>query len=118
MSCELLLDLQYVVHLIGKKSETSEAIEYIKHHLKWLEFSFKEEEKGKHVFKRLLNNLNDNVIKHTGNYIGYVDAHQELYWIFNSYYDKAYEFANVVGERNKIREYLLCAEFWRYVFLK
>ena len=112
---ELLLDLQYVIHLLTKHSDTSEAIEYVQHTLQWLEISFSEEKKGKCVFERLLNSLNENVIKQRGNYFGFVDSHQELYWIFNPYYEDAYEFAGVIDQRNKLREYMVSEAFWNYV---
>ncbi|MGF7144817.1 hypothetical protein HNQ56_003249 [Anaerotaenia torta] len=115
VSYELILDLQYVIHLLKHHSDTNQAIEYVQKTLSWLEFSFKENRKGKNVFERLLNSLNGNVIKHKIGYIGYVDPHQELFWIFNSYYEEAYRFADVIEQRNKLRDYLLSESFWLYV---
>lgn len=63
----------------------------------------------------MLNTLNGNVIKCKMNYIDHVDSYQELYWIFNSYYDETYTYAGVIAQRNKLREYLTEENFWRYV---
>lgn len=115
ISRELLLDLQYVINIVERNSNTSEAIEFIKNHLRWLEYSYKKENEVKNIYRKLFNSLNNNVIRHTRNGIGYVESQQELYFIFNPYYDKVYEFANITEQRYKIREYLLCKGFWRYV---
>ena len=112
---ELLLDLQYVIHLFGMYSDTNEAVEYVDNTVRWLEFSFDGECSKEQVYEKLLNTLNGNVIKHRMNFIGYVDSHHELYWIFNPYYDEAYIYAGVVEQRNKLREYLTEENFWRFV---
>lgn len=112
---ELLLDLQYVIHLFGMYSDTNEAVEYVDNTVRWLKFSFNGECSKEQVYEKLLNTLNGNVIKHRMNFIGYVNSHQELYWIFNPYYDEAYIYAGVVEQRNKLREYLTEENFWRFV---
>lgn len=112
---ELLLDLQYVIHLFGMYSDTNEAVEYVDNTVRWLKFSFNGECSKEQVYEKLLNTLNGNVIKHRMNFIGYVDSHQELYWIFNPYYDEAYIYAGGVEKRNKLREYLTEENFWRFV---
>lgn len=115
ISYELLFDLQYVIHLLSNRSDTSEAIMYVQNTLRWLEYAFKQEEKGENVFERLLNSLNGNVIQSGKEYMGYNDPHKELYWIFNPYYEPAYKSAGVIDERNKLLEYLTSQEFWKYV---
>lgn len=115
ISFELLLDLQYVIHLLEKHSDTNEAVEYIKNTVRWLEFSFSGQCTEKQIYEKLLNSLNGNVIKHRNNFIGYVDSHQELYWIFNPYYEAAYEYAGVIELRDKLRGYLTNENFWDYV---
>lgn len=112
---ELLLDFQYVIHLLEKHSDTNEAVEYIKNTVRWLEFSFSGQCTEKQIHEKLLNSLNGNVLKHRNNFIGYVDSHQELYWIFNPYYEAAYEYAGVMELRDKLREYLTNENFWDYV---
>lgn len=114
-SYELLLDLQYVIHLLENRSDTNEAIQYIKNKVLWLHFTHSGESSNKQIYERLLNTLNENVIRRTMNYIGYVDSQQELYWIFNPYYDEAYEFANVIEQRDVLRDYLTSEDFWDYV---
>ena len=47
--------------------------------------------------------------------IGYVDSREELYWIFNSYYEDAYMFAGVIEQRDELRKYLTSEGFWNYV---
>ena len=69
----------------------------------------------KQIYEKLLNSLNGNVLKRKNNLIGYVDSHQELYWIFNPYYEAAYEYAGVIELRDKLREYLTNENFWDYV---
>lgn len=115
ISFELLLDLQYVIHLLEKHSDTNEAVEYVKNTVRWLEFSFSAQCTEEQIYEKLLNSLNDNVIKRKNNFIGYVDSHQELYWIFNPYYEAAYEYAGVIELRDKLREYLTNEKFWDYV---
>lgn len=115
LSYELLFDLQYVIHLLSNRSDTSEATKYIQNTLRWLEYTYDSEKKGKNIFVRLLNSLNGNVIKSGKEFVGYNDPHQELYWIFNPYYEPAYKFAEVISERNKLLEYLTSQEFWEYV---
>lgn len=115
ISLELLLDLQYVIHLLEKHSDTNEAVEYVKHTVRWLEFSFKGEATKEQIYEKILNSLNGNVIKHRMASIGYVDSHQELYWIFNPYYEDAYVYDGVVEQRDKLREYLMEENFWDYV---
>ena len=115
ISFELLLDLQYVIHLLEKHSDTNEAVEYIKNTVRWLEFSFSGQCTEKQIYEKLLNSLNGNVLKRRNNFIGYVDSHQELYWIFNPYYEAAYEYAGVIELRDKLREYLTNENFWDYV---
>ena len=115
ISFELLLDLQYVIHLLEKHSDTNEAVEYIKNTVRWLEFSFSGCCTAEQIYEKLLNLLNDNVLKYRNNIIGYVDSHQELYWIFNPYYEAAYEYAEVMELRDKLREYLTNENFWEYV---
>lgn len=115
VSYELILDLQYVIHLLEKHSDTNEAVEYVQNTIRWLKFSFKGESTDENIYERLLNSLNGNVIRHKLNSIGYVDSHQELYWIFNSYYEDAYMFAGVTEQRDKLREYLTSKAFWNYV---
>lgn len=112
---ELLLDLQYVIHLISAKSETNAAIEYIQGTLKWLEISFGEQKNDEYIYKKLLNSLNANVLKSNKDSVSYSDPQQELYWIFNPYYIEAYKFATVIDERNKLINYLTSQEFWNYV---
>lgn len=114
-SYELLLDLQYVIHLLENRSDTNEAIQYIKNKVRWLHFTHSGESSTKQIYERLLNTLNENVIRRTMNYIGYVDSQQELYWIFNPYYDEAYEFADVIEQRDVLRDYLTSEDFWNYV---
>lgn len=116
-SYELLLDLQYVIHLLESRSDTNEAIQYIKNEAQWLHFTLCDEDSTEQIYERLLNSLNENVIKCTTNYIGYVDSQQELYWIFNPYYDEAYEFADVIKQRNVLRDYLTSEDFWNYVLV-
>lgn len=96
-------------------SDTNEAVEYVDNTVRWLKFSFNGECSKEQVYEKLLNTLNGNVIKHRMNFIGYVDSHQELYWIFNPYYDEAYIYAGGVEKRNKLREYLTEENFWRFV---
>ena len=115
ISFELLLDLQYVIHLLEKHSDTNEAVEYIKNTVYWLEFSFSGQCTEKQIHEKLLNSLNGNVLKRRNNFIGYVDSHQELYWIFNPYYEAAYEYAGVIELRDKLREHLTNENFWDYV---
>lgn len=115
ISFELLLDLQYVIHLLEKHSDTNEAVEYVKNTVRWIEFSFSGECTEEQIYEKLLNSLKGNVIKHKNNFIGYVDSHQELYWIFNPYYEAAYEYAGVIELRDKLREYLTNENFWDYV---
>ena len=115
ISYELLLDLQYVIHLLEKHSDTNEAVEYIKNTVRWLEFSFSGQCTEKQIYEKLLNSLNGNVLKRGNNFIGYVDSHQELYWIFNPYYEVAYEYAGVIELRDKLRGYLTNENFWDYV---
>lgn len=115
ISFELLLDLQYVIHLLEKHSDTNEAVEYIKNTVRWLEISFSGQCTEKQIHEKLLNSLNGNVLKRRNNFIGYVDSHQELYWIFNPYYEAAYEYAGVIELRDKLREYLTNENFWDYV---
>lgn len=115
ISLELLLDLQYVIYLLEKHSDTNEAVEYIKNTVRWLEFSFSGQCTEEKIHEKLLNSLNGNVIKRRNNFIGYVDSHQELYWIFNPYYEAAYEYAGVIELRDKLREYLTNENFWDYV---
>lgn len=112
MAYELLLDLQCVVKLALKISDTEKAIRFIKNHIHWLEFSFNKKTEVLTTYKRILNSLNDNVCREDG----LNNSREELYWIFNSYYDQAYEFANVTNERDKIREYMVSEGFWRYVY--
>lgn len=115
VSYELLLDLQYVIHLLKKHSGTNEAIEYIQNTLRWLKASFRGDSIDENIYERLLNSLNENVIRHKLNSIGYVDSREELYWIFNSYYEDAYMFAGVIEQRDELREYLTSEGFWNYV---
>lgn len=115
ISYELLLDFQYVIHLLGKHSDTNEAVEYIKDTVRWLGLSITGQCTERQKHEKLLNSLNGNVIKHKNNFIGYVDSHQELYWIFNPYYEAAYEYAGVIELRNKLREDLTNEDFWNYV---
>lgn len=115
ISFELLLDLQYVIHLLEKHSDTNEAVEYVKNTISWLEFSFAGDCTQEQIYEKLLNSLNDNVIKHKNGFMGYVDSHQELYWIFNPYYEAAYEYANVIELREKLRDYLTSENFGDYV---
>jgi hypothetical protein len=110
-----LLDLQYVIHLASQKSDTSEAIDYIKHTLRWLTISFGKENKEKQIYERLLSSLNNNVIRSKKDSITYVNSHQELYWIFNPYYDEAYNFSGVVNDKNELVDYITSKEFWVYV---
>ncbi|MEE1282941.1 MAG: hypothetical protein UHK60_11960 [Acutalibacteraceae bacterium] len=115
VSLELLLDLQYVIHLFEKHSDTNEAVEYVKQTLQWLEYSFKGQCTDMQIYEKLLNSLNNNVYTRRNNFIGYVDSHQELYWIFNPYYEEAYEYAEVIELRDKLRDYLTNEGFWNYV---
>lgn len=112
---ELILDLQYVIHLISTRSDTSAAIEYVQHTRRWLEHSFSKDNKGEHVNERLLNSLNANVIKTNKDDCSYTDPQQELYWIFNPYYEGVYKFAGVLDEKNKLLNYLVSQDFWQYV---
>lgn len=114
-SFELLLDLQYVIHLLEKHSDTNEAVEYIKNTVRWLELSLSGQCTEKQIHEKLLNLLNGNVLKRRNKFIGYGDSHQELYWIFNPYYEEAYEYAGVIESRDKLREYLTNENFWDYV---
>ena len=110
------MDLQYVIHLLEKHSDTNEAVEYIKNTVRWLEFFLLVVNVQRNKFiEKLLNSLNGNVLKRRNNFIGYVDSHQELYWIFNPYYEAAYEYAGVIELRDKLREYLTNENFWDYV---
>ena len=54
ISFELLLDLQYVIHLLEKHSDTNEAVEYIKNTVRWLEFSFSGQCTEKQIYEKLL----------------------------------------------------------------
>lgn len=116
LSHELLLDFQYVIYLMEKYSDTNAAVKYICNTEKWLETSFSGIITTTHVYERLLNSLNNNVLTYNGrNEIEYVDSHQNLYWIFNPYYDELYEYEGIRPIRDKIRHYLTSNEFWSYV---
>ena len=115
ISFELLLDLQYVIHLLEKYSDTNEAVQYIKNTVSWLEFSFSGQCTEKQIYEKLLNSLNSNVLKRRNSFIEYGDSHQELYWIFNPYYEAPYEYAGVIELRDKLRGYLTNENFWDYV---
>lgn len=115
MAYELLLDLQYVLHLLLKYSDTCESADYVRNTLKWIEHSFSGESSMEERYTRILNALNDNVLKRKRGDVCYVDSHQELYWIFNPYYEDAYKFGGVLEERNKLRDYVTSVEFWTYV---
>lgn len=115
VSYELLLDLQYVIYLLKKHSGTNEAIDYIQNTLRWLKVSFKGESTEENIYERLLSSLNENVIRYRLDSIRYADSREELYWIFNSYYEEAYMFAGVIEQRDELRGYLTSEGFWNYV---
>ena len=100
---------------LEKVSGTNEAIEYIQNTIRWLKASFKGESTDENIYERLLNSLNENVIRYGLDSIGYVDSREELYWIFNSYYEDAYMFAGVIEQRDGLRKYLTSEGFWNYV---
>lgn len=57
ISFELLLDIQYVIHLFEKHSDTNEAVEYIKNIVRWLEFPFSGQCTKKQIYEKLLNSV-------------------------------------------------------------
>lgn len=115
VAAELLLDMQFILHLISEKAETSKAISYIENTLRWLEFSFRDGQTQKDIYRKLLNMLNGNIISRNKSDVGYNDGQQELYWIFNSYYYDAYSFSGIIPQKDKLIEYIMMPEFWDFV---
>jgi len=115
VASELLLDMQFVLYLASEKSETNEAISYIRNTTSWLEFSLGKEQTKENIYRRLLSKLNENVISTSKWEVGYGDTQQELYWVFNTYYHDAYSFSDIMPLKDKLVEYLTSLEFWEFV---
>lgn len=116
---ELLLDLNFVLYMITRESESQKMLRFVRNYKKPFQI-FKSDERNHH-FGALLNDLNSHRTHHEFDRIEYTKPMQVFYWLVNQNYAQIFSTVATdaeVDELNDLRKDLLSKEFWAYVLEK
>lgn len=115
LSIELLLDLNFLVLMLSRKSETEKMYHFIHQYKNYMSSFFKE---PNHHFAFLFNDLTGNRTHFTYDSVDIFRPIQFAYWLVNPYYEEIFGRIGDVQELLSLRNDFLSNEFWVYVYNK
>ncbi|MFK4439673.1 hypothetical protein [Paenibacillus sp. RC21] len=105
---ELILDLNFLLYMISRESESNKIIRFISGF-----YYFMKDSESR--YRVLLNELNAGRIHAEFDRVFTPDTMQTVYWIVNPYFNPLYEYLGKTNEINEIRNDLCSKEFWEFV---
>lgn len=111
-SLELILDLNFMVHMLSRRSETERMHRFVNNYKTY--FKSSSSIKDAH-FQALFNDLNGQRLHYEYDSLAYPRPMQVIYWLLNPYYEDIYEKTTDKSQLLELREDVLSEEFWSYV---
>jgi hypothetical protein len=112
---ELLLDLNFLTHMLLRKSETEKMYRFVHGYKAYYEKIIKGPNPH---FGALFNDLNRNRIHSDYDSMENYRPIQIIYWLINPYYENIYEQIASKVELIELRNDLLSVDFWTYILNK
>ena len=112
---ELFLDLEYLIFMISRKSETEKMYRILHNYKSYMAALFK---KPNHYFEFLYSDLTGQRIHAEYDAIDTVRPIQFAYWLLNPYYEELYGRIGDIAELQSLRQDILCNDFWKFVLNK
>ena len=112
---ELFLDLEYLIFMISRKSETEKMYRILHNYKSYMAALFK---KPNHYFEFLYRDLTGQRIHAEYDAIDTVRPIQFAYWLLNPYYEELYGRIGDIAELQSLRQDILCNDFWKFVLNK
>ena len=109
---ELLLDLNTLVHMLSRKSETEKMYRFVSGYKEYYTRLIKSKENPH--FGALFNDMIGDKITSEYDSIGKNSPLQVAYWLVNPYYEKIYESTGDKSALIELRNDFLSKEFWEY----
>lgn len=112
---ELFLDLEYLIFMISRKSETEKMYRILHNYKSYMAALFK---KPNHYFEFLYSDLTGQRIHAEYDARDTVRPIQFAYWLLNPYYEELYGRIGDIAELQSLRQDILCNDFWKFVLNK
>lgn len=112
---ELLLDLNFMIHMLSRRSETEKMYRFIHGYKAYCQKYIKSNNPH---FGSMFNDLIGAKFHSDYDYVGKYRPIQVTYWLVNPYYEKIYEAVADKTELIELRNDLLSPEFWEYALGK
>lgn len=112
LSLELLLDLEYLIYMISRKSETEKMYRVLHKYKSYMIQIF---DSPNHHFRFLYNDLTGQRVYSSYDALDTIRPIQFTYWILNPYYEELFSRVGNVEELRELRADLLSNEFWMFV---
>ena len=112
---ELFLDLNYLVFMISRTSETEKMYRILHNYKSYMAGLFKE---PNHHFRFLYGDLTGQRMHAEYDAIDTVRPIQFAYWLLNPYYEELYGRIGDIAELQSLRQDILCNDFWEFVLNK
>lgn len=109
---ELLLDLEYLIYMISRKSETEKMYRVLHKYKSYMAEFF---DSPNHHFRFLYNDLTGQRVHSTYDALDTIRPIQFAYWILNPYYEELFSRVGDVEDLRALRTDFLCNEFWAFV---
>ena len=112
---ELFLDLNYLIFMISRTSETEKMYRILHNYKSYMAGLFKE---PNHHFRFLYGDLTGQRMHAEYDAIDTVRPIQFAYWLLNPYYEELYGRIGDIAELQSLRQDILCNDFWEFVLNK
>lgn len=112
---EMLLDLNYLLHMLSRKSETERMYRLIHRYKDYMATYFKT---PNYHFEFLFNDLTRNRIHMDYDNIERISPMQFTYWLINPYYEEIYSRVGDVAILKELRTDFVSNDFWLFVLAK
>ncbi len=112
---EMLLDLNALVHMLLRKSETEKMYRLIRKYKDYMSTYFKE---PNHHFGFLFNDLTRSRTHLDYDSVEKLSPMQFAYWLVNTYYEEIYARVGNVAELKELRADFISNDFWLFVLDK
>lgn len=112
---ELFLDLECLVYMISRKSETEKMYRILHDYKSYMAEPF---DQPNHYFEFLYNDLTGKRIHATYDALDNVRPIQFAYWLLNPYYEELFGRIGDIKDLQTLRKDILCNEFWEFVLNK
>lgn len=112
---ELFLDLEYLIYMISRKSETEKMYRILHDYKSYMAELFNQ---PNHHFEFLYNDLTGKRIHATYDALDTIRPIQFAYWLLNPYYEELFGRIGDIKDLQVLRKDILCNEFWEFVLNK